>query len=32
VHDPGVPRPYSEVFVTFALRYESAAFVNERMD
>lgn len=32
VHDPGVQQPYSEVFATFALRYESAAFVDDRMD
>lgn len=32
VHDPGRPQPYKEVFVTFAQRYESAAFIDSRMD
>lgn len=32
VHDPGRPVAYKELFVTFAQRYESAAFVDSRMD
>ena len=32
VHDPGKQQTYEEVFVTFAHRYESAAYVNFRMD
>lgn len=32
VHDPGTAFPYQEVFATFAHRYESAAFINDRMD
>jgi hypothetical protein len=32
VHDPGRPRPYTEAFVTFSQRYESAAYVDSRMD
>ncbi len=32
VHDPGDAAPYTEVFVTFAQRYESAANINDRMD
>lgn len=32
VHDPGNFLPYPELFATFAQRYESAAFVSDRMD
>ena len=32
VHDPGDAAPYTEVFVTFAQRYESAANIHDRMD
>lgn len=32
VHDPGRTQAYKEVFVTFAQRYESAAFIDSRMD
>lgn len=32
VHDPGVARTYKEVLVTFAQRYEDAAFIDSRMD
>ncbi len=32
VHDPGDILPYTEVFATLAFKYESAAFINHRMD
>jgi hypothetical protein len=32
VHDPGFQRPYTEAFISFSEKYESAAFVNHRMD
>src|SRR3546814_9137440 len=32
VHDPGLYKPYVEVFQSFAEQYEDAAYINHRMD
>src|SRR3546814_2882827 len=32
VHDPGLYKPYVEVFQSFAEQYEDAAYIDHRMD
>src|SRR3546814_8833188 len=32
VHNPGLSKPYEEVFQPFAEQFEDAAYINHRMD